>query len=451
MAQWPRDPDDGFDYPIFFFNEGAERDTRTHPMVDVALRPSGLDPSCRGISSPPAIQGATGAKVNGGSALAGACTAKQRATKRKTKRRLDVSFVSTSAARELIAASRSSPKRPFSVLEAGTIPFDLIVEKTEGNIRTLPGAQYVLVDAFESWPDAKDAKSPKPNLRFRLTPSTGNLLPARQLRAKLESLGLTREHTVLIYTRDKMHPTRPHEGPIAGGRLAWILCVAGVAKVRLLDGGYPAWVAAKYKTSLGFAPLPKQESDFSCGDPGASFPANPDIVASTKDIEAAVACSSSSANKDVLADVRSWNEHIGRRHDYSYFSALGRIPGSRWGHWGPSTYVGGDFWDMTGSVQSEAPRIRKMWLSEGIAQPADQASSLVFYCGTGWRSSLAWFIATACFGWENVKNYDGGWLEWAVTHPRADIHPIVTNTPLKSSREPKKSDAVGDQTSKCVA
>ena len=36
----------------------------------------------------------------------------------------------------------------------------------------------------------------------------------------------------------------------------------------------------------------------------------------------------------------------------------------------------------------------------------------IFYCGTGWRASLAFFYAWL-MGWERIAVYDGGWLEWS--------------------------------------
>ncbi|UUZ48366.1 hypothetical protein LP420_36880 [Massilia sp. B-10] len=36
----------------------------------------------------------------------------------------------------------------------------------------------------------------------------------------------------------------------------------------------------------------------------------------------------------------------------------------------------------------------------------------VFYCGTGWRASLAFFYAWL-MGWERIAVYDGGWFEWS--------------------------------------
>jgi 3-mercaptopyruvate sulfurtransferase SseA len=51
---------------------------------------------------------------------------------------------------------------------------------------------------------------------------------------------------------------------------------------------------------------------------------------------------------------------------------------------------------------------------------------IIFYCGSGWRSALAWFIGVAVLDWplELVANYDGGWLEYSQTHPQAPTHPI---------------------------
>jgi thiosulfate/3-mercaptopyruvate sulfurtransferase len=37
---------------------------------------------------------------------------------------------------------------------------------------------------------------------------------------------------------------------------------------------------------------------------------------------------------------------------------------------------------------------------------------IAFYCGTGWRASLAFFYAWL-MGWQRISVYDGGWLEWS--------------------------------------
>lgn len=55
-----------------------------------------------------------------------------------------------------------------------------------------------------------------------------------------------------------------------------------------------------------------------------------------------------------------------------------------------------------------AGEIAALWGAEGI-RPDMQ---IVFYCGTGWRASMAFFYAWL-MGWERISVYDGGWFEWS--------------------------------------
>jgi thiosulfate/3-mercaptopyruvate sulfurtransferase len=59
-----------------------------------------------------------------------------------------------------------------------------------------------------------------------------------------------------------------------------------------------------------------------------------------------------------------------------------------------------------------AHEIARFWHQAGI-QPHRKTA---FYCGTGWRASMAFFYAWL-MGWENISVYDGGWYEWS-TLPR---------------------------------
>jgi thiosulfate/3-mercaptopyruvate sulfurtransferase len=38
-----------------------------------------------------------------------------------------------------------------------------------------------------------------------------------------------------------------------------------------------------------------------------------------------------------------------------------------------------------------------------------------FYCGTGWRASMAFFYAWL-MDWPHISVYDGGWFEWSHHH-----------------------------------
>ena len=80
------------------------------------------------------------------------------------------------------------------------------------------------------------------------TRSTGTAARRRSSTTALRALGITHDTTVILYGRDtegdanEKWPGR-RAGQIAATRAAMILRYAGVDDVRLLDGGYDAWVA----------------------------------------------------------------------------------------------------------------------------------------------------------------------------------------------------------------
>jgi 3-mercaptopyruvate sulfurtransferase SseA len=122
-----------------------------------------------------------------------------------------------------------------------------------------------------------------------------------------------------------------------------------------------------------------------------------------------------------LADVRSWREFSGGEHDYPFPLPLGRIPHAHWAHWGPSTYVGGDlFRHETGELHPLASTVA-LWSDWGLHLGGRQR--IVFYCGSGWRSAVAWCIARLV-GHEDCASYDGGMLEWSMLDEGAARHPI---------------------------
>ena len=73
------------------------------------------------------------------------------------------------------------------------------------------------------------------------------------------------------------------------------------------------------------------------------------------------------------------------------------------------------FLDEQGRMKPAAA-IQRMWQSAGIH--GDRRT--VFFCGTGWRASLAFFYAWL-MGWDHIAVYDGGWCEWS----RNGDNPVV--------------------------
>lgn len=231
----------------------------------------------------------------------------------------------------------------------------------------------------------------------------GCLLPADELRRLLEGYGVSRHRAVFVCTQ------RQDLARIAGARLVWILTLLGCETVLFVDGGIEAWRARDLEVS--------DEPHKWHGPPGdLRGDLCEEVRATTADVEAVVA-----SGIGLLGDARSWEEYVGKRHDYAYFDALGRIPGAKWARWGRSTYVGGDFWTNRGGQVRGLEEVRAWWEEAGLC-PACNGAPLIFYCGTGWRSAYAWLIARL-LGWE-AKNYDGGFLQWSTLDPCASQHGI---------------------------
>ena len=123
----------------------------------------------------------------------------------------------------------------------------------------LPGAVYVDLDT---------------ELAGRHEPGAGrHPLPAvEDLQASARRWGLTRDRDVVVYD---------NSGGLAAARAWWLLRWAGVARVRLLDGGLAAWLAAGFEQVAGEAgPQPPGDVDLSPGhlptltaDEAAALPA----------------------------------------------------------------------------------------------------------------------------------------------------------------------------------
>jgi len=206
------------------------------------------------------------------------------------------------------------------------------------------------------------------------------------LRDLLLARGIRHDTTVILYGRSS----------VAAARAAHMMLYAGVADVRLLDGGFQAWRGA---TASGPAPPPCAAADF-----GVALPACPQFMTGRDD----AACLPGRADA-ALVSIRTRSEFTGLTSGYSYIEACGEIPGALWGHAGREGDVNSmsEFQHADGRMLPAAD-IAAMWRAEGI-HPGQQ---LAFYCGTGWRASLAFFYAWL-MDWERISVYDGGWYEWS--------------------------------------
>jgi 3-mercaptopyruvate sulfurtransferase SseA len=224
-----------------------------------------------------------------------------------------------------------------------------------------------------------------------------NKVPDAALTALLLRHGVQTGTTVILYGRNNL----------AAVRAAHLFLYAGVADVRLLDGGYTAWRAMGLPIETGPGNVHVPATEF-----GAAVPQHPEYLV---DMEEARHLQRTGAA--ALVSVRTWPEFIGQTSGYSYIDARGDIPGALWGRILNDDDVHGmsEFHTVDGSM-AHPQHIRDIWDAASI----DPARRAVFYCGTGWRASLAFFYAWL-MGWDNIGVFDGGWCEWS----RDPANPVV--------------------------
>jgi molybdopterin synthase sulfurtransferase len=216
-----------------------------------------------------------------------------------------------------------------------------------------------------------------------------NKLPDAELLRVLQHIGIQPARTIILYGRN----------PLAAARVAQLLLYAGMQDVRLLDGGLAAWCAAGHALQTGVASVLASLHPWP-----APFPARPDYLLDTAQVRAMLGRQSCA-----LVSIRTHGEFVGETSGYSYIAARGEIPGARWGHAGRDGDVNSmnNFQDELGRMKPAAD-IAAQWRGAGIGPEMH----VVFYCGTGWRASLAFFYAWL-MGWEHISVYDGGWFEWS--------------------------------------
>jgi molybdopterin synthase sulfurtransferase len=210
-----------------------------------------------------------------------------------------------------------------------------------------------------------------------------------ELLAVLLHAGIRHDTTVMLYGRNNL----------AAARAAHLMLYAGVRDVRLLDGGWQAWLAAGGPQEHGEPAAAEAARDF-----GSDFPANPQYLVDAHHVAGLLRCGSDA----VVASIRSWSEHTGRCSGYPYIAARGDIPGARWARAGSDGDVNCmRHYQRADGTMRPPEEIQAFWAEAGIRPELRTA----FYCGTGWRASLAFFYAWL-MGWERISVFDGGWCAW---------------------------------------
>jgi len=239
-------------------------------------------------------------------------------------------------------------------------------------------------------------------------PTEANVLPVAELTNVLEGLGIAADSRVVVYGSDP-------DGVMAAARLVWGLMYAGVPCVRLLDGGIEAWVGQGGETDFEIKSVwdVADTSDNAVGRT-ASWLARPEYLATGAELRRLVSEDQSADRR--LVDVRTEGEWSGAMiKKYPFFSRGGHIPKAiHQGDWNNL---------MDGRSRSLSPHLEvvaRRWRELGIIDEGVEngSTTLIFYCGTGWRSSIA-FLVAHLLGFR-AKNFEDGFYGWSF-HPENEV------------------------------
>ncbi|MEO1990332.1 MAG: sulfurtransferase [Pirellulales bacterium] len=191
----------------------------------------------------------------------------------------------------------------------------------------------------------------------------------------------------------------------------WVFKLYGHSDCRIMDGGRKKWAQDGRSWSTDTTTYPS--TSYSAKEQDASIRALRDEVLAHQQ-----------AGNQML-DVRSPEEYRGERMhmpDYPNEGAVrgGHIPGAHNVPWPMNCHEDGTFKnaDDLGSLYFSGLDFKK-------------ESPTIAYCRIGERSSLTWFVLKYLMGFNDVKNYDGSWLEWG----------NCVRVPVVKGADPKGADS----------
>lgn len=221
-----------------------------------------------------------------------------------------------------------------------------------------------------------------------------NLVTAKKMKQLLLKNGVTHDTTLIVYSTDIS----------AACRVAFAALWTGVDNIKVVDGGYAGWQKDALKIQKGAAKKVTAAKDF-----GVAVPAHPEYEIKTP---ADFKKQQKQDPKVILASTRSWKEFTGKTSGYSYIKAKGEPKGAVYTKASKTSSDVAYLVHKDGTVKT-ADEVAPAWAKWGVTKD----SNIDFYCGTGWRATVAFFI-TYQAEWQNVHVFDGGWYAWDKAHQK---------------------------------
>jgi len=224
------------------------------------------------------------------------------------------------------------------------------------------------------------------HINFDTLRGTDNGVPVQYLpeditKVLLVRAGIDKNRLHLIYaTGEKL----PNDEILSASMVAFVLEKYGVQNIRIVDGGLPAWKAAKF---------PLTQEYF--GNPKGSLPekGNPEISLNVDDVL-------KRKPEAILVDARPINEYLG---DDEIWLRKGHIPGAISFHWARLM--------ETENTHAFLPFEKVKAELEAAELKSDK--EILVYCGTSREGSLLRFYLKHVAKYPNVRLYEGSWKEYA--------------------------------------
>jgi len=211
-------------------------------------------------------------------------------------------------------------------------------------------------------------------------PVTRDIIDAEGFAALMRAKGINRDDTVVIYG---------DQSNWWAAFTLWVFELFGHEDVRLLDGGRDAWMAEERDTSFVVPEFPESE-----------YP-----VVERRDAQYRVFVDEmlGKIDKSTIVDVRSSEEFDGL---VGSDDSPALAPTLRRGHIPSAVNLP---WQDNVHPNS---RFRSRAELEELYSSLDPKAETTIYCHVGDRTAHTWFVLKYLLGFEEVRNYDGSWVEW---------------------------------------
>jgi thiosulfate/3-mercaptopyruvate sulfurtransferase len=192
------------------------------------------------------------------------------------------------------------------------------------------------------------------------------------------------EHVLAVHGVDGATPVVVYDeqSGVRAARAFWFLEFFGHPSVRLLDGGFNAWVAASLPVTREAAPPPTSTW---------TGTRESQRVATWKEVQAAIGRTDA-----VILDTRTDGEYTG-----STVRARrgGAVPDAVHIEWTHNLAPSGDY--------KPADELQRMYEAAGVTPDRE----VITYCQGGYRAAHS-YLALRLLGYPRVRMYVGSWKEW---------------------------------------